>query len=223
MITTISFASVWRNWPIGYVAKLREPECVAWSIPRPVCREFAVLAGLGWIGKNTLLLNRQLGSWFFLAALATDLELDYDPADSADHCGTCRACLDACPTEAFVAPCVLDARRCISYLTIELREPIPATCVAASAIGCSAATYARMFAPGTTRRRGASSRRSPPVPAATRQDWLNCIALDDEEFRRRFRDTPLSRAQRAAGYCAMRRSCWGTALFARDAPRSFAV
>lgn len=88
-------------------------------------KAWAKKAGLGWVGKNSNLINQRSGSFFFLAELIVDLELEYDIAPTADHCGTCTRCIDACPTEAIVAPYVVDGSRCISYLTIELKNELP--------------------------------------------------------------------------------------------------
>ena len=87
-------------------------------------KAWAAKSGLGWIGKNSNLLTKQTGSFYFIAELIVDLDLEYDQA-TTDHCGSCTACLDACPTEAIVAPYVVDGSKCISYFTIELKENIP--------------------------------------------------------------------------------------------------
>lgn len=89
-------------------------------------KAWAKKAGLGWIGKNSNLISKQKGSFFFLAELIVDIELNYDIEPTADHCGTCTRCIDACPTDAIVAPQIVDGSRCISYLTIELKNEIPA-------------------------------------------------------------------------------------------------
>jgi epoxyqueuosine reductase len=88
-------------------------------------KAWAAKSGLGWIGKNSNLLTQQVGSFYFIAELIIDLELEYDHA-TTDHCGTCTACIDSCPTEAIVAPYIVDGSKCISYFTIELKENIPA-------------------------------------------------------------------------------------------------
>ena len=90
-------------------------------------RAWAKRSGIGWIGKNSNLISKKSGSFFFLAELIIDLELAYDDAFETDHCGTCTKCIDACPTDAILSPFIVDAKKCISYLTIELKEEIPAS------------------------------------------------------------------------------------------------
>lgn len=159
-------------------------------------REFAQLAGLGWVGKNTLLLNRDAGSYFFLAALLTDVELAYDAPHESDHCGTCTACLDACPTDAFPQAGVLDASRCISYLTIELRDHIPATLrpgIGDWLFGCDVCQEVcpwNRFAPAS------EIAELQPVESMNPVELAELFSLTDEEFRRRFRKTPLWRPHR---------------------------
>lgn len=87
-------------------------------------KAWAVRAGLGWLGKHTNLITKELGSWIFIGSLLLNIELDYDTGIVEDHCGTCTACIDACPTDAIVEPYVVDSRKCISYATIELRDDV---------------------------------------------------------------------------------------------------
>ena len=159
-------------------------------------REFAQLAGLGWTGKNTLLLNKDAGSWFFLAALVTDLELDYDQPNQTDHCGTCRACLDACPTDAFVAPYVLDARRCISYLTIELSEPIPPELRLSMGDWLFGCDVCQEVCPWNHKAPLSTESRFQPLAGMTTLDLVELFELDEAAFRARFHHTPLWRPRR---------------------------
>jgi epoxyqueuosine reductase len=157
-------------------------------------RDFARRAGLGWFGKNTMLLNRRLGSYFLLGALLLDLELPPDPPFTANHCGTCTACLEACPTGAFPAPGQLDSRHCISYLTIELRESIPEELrpqMGDWVFGCDVCQEVCPW----NRKIGVE----PGLPAREeldRLDLIELLGLSEEEFRRRFRDTALWRPKR---------------------------
>jgi epoxyqueuosine reductase len=159
-------------------------------------REFAQLAGLGWVGKHTLLINRQQGSWFFLAALITDVELSYDTPHETDHCGTCRACLDACPTGAFPQPYVLDATRCISYLTIELREAVPAELRSGIGDWLFGCDICQDVCPWNSRAPLIRQAEFMPREDSNPINLISLFELDDAAFRERFRHTPLWRPKR---------------------------
>lgn len=159
-------------------------------------REFAQLAGLGWIGKHTLVLNRQRGSWFFLAALLTDLELEYDAPHATDHCGTCRACLDACPTDAFPQPYVLDATRCISYLTIELKDAIPEELRAGLGDWLFGCDVCQEVCPWNGHAEPVRHAMFEPLVGNNPLELTQLFELDEAAFRARFRQTPLWRPKR---------------------------
>lgn len=162
-------------------------------------RDFARMAGIGWFGKNTMLINRSLGSWFFLGAVLTTVPLEYSVPYEEDFCGTCTACLDACPTQAFPEPHVLDSNRCISYLTIERRDkPVPHELregIQDWVFGCDICQEVcpwNRFAP----------RQSPdafhPVEHLSDPDCTWLLQLSDQAFAETFKDTPLERTGRAA-------------------------
>jgi epoxyqueuosine reductase len=159
-------------------------------------REFAQLAGLGWVGKHTLLINPARGSWFFLAALLTDIELEYDQPHETDHCGTCRACLDACPTNAFPQPYVLDATRCISYLTIELRDAIPTDLRAGIGDWLFGCDVCQEVCPWNSKAEPTSQIEFAPVKENNPIELTSLFSLDDAAFRARFRHSPLWRPKR---------------------------
>ncbi len=159
-------------------------------------RDFAQLAGLGWIGKNTLLLNRGWGSWFFLAALLTTEPLEYDEPFRADHCGTCRACVDACPTGALVAPHCLDARKCISYLSIEFRGTVSRELRPAIGDWLFGCDVCQEVCPWNRRTPVSSELAFQPAAGMNPVKLAEVFVLDDEAFRQRYRETPLWRPGR---------------------------
>jgi epoxyqueuosine reductase len=160
-------------------------------------KPLAEAAGLGWQGKHTNLVSRQDGSWLFLGAIYTTLELDASPAPHAVRCGSCTACLDACPTGAFPAPFRLDARRCISYLTIEHKGPIPEEF--REAIGnrvygcddCLAVCPWNRFADAGRANKAFLPRAELAAPALA-----DLLALDDAAFRKVFAGSPIKRIGR---------------------------
>ena len=160
-------------------------------------RDYARLAGLGWIGKNTMLIHRRVGSFTVLGALLVDRELAYDAPHESSHCGTCTRCLDACPTGAFDGPNRLDANKCLSYWTIEHRGPIPeamADRLDGWAFGCDVCQDVCPW------NRKAPAGREPALSASgewTDPDLIAWLESDPAEFRRRLKGTALARAKRS--------------------------
>jgi epoxyqueuosine reductase len=160
-------------------------------------RDFARLAGLGWIGKNTMLIDRRVGSYTVLGALLTDAELQPDEPFTTDHCGTCTRCLDACPTGAFVGPYQLDSRRCVSFWNIEHRGPIAADFadqLHGWVFGCD---ICQEVCPWN---RKAPAGREPELEP--RSEWINpdlieWLSMDDVTLTRRLKGTALLRAKRS--------------------------
>jgi epoxyqueuosine reductase len=158
-------------------------------------KPLAARAGLGWQGKHTNLVSREFGSWLFLGAILTDLDLPPDPPE-ADHCGQCRACLDACPTRAFPAPYRLDARRCISYLTIEHKGPIPhelRTAIGNRIFGCddclAVCPWNKFASAGREAKLAARADLKAPRLG-------ELASLDDASFRALFARSPIKRVGR---------------------------
>jgi epoxyqueuosine reductase len=158
-------------------------------------RAYAAEAGLGAWGKNTCLLHPEHGSWFFLGEVVTDLDMAAD-APRPDMCGTCTACLDACPTGALPAPYALDATRCISYLTIEVRGAIAEERrdgLGRHVFGCD---ICQDVCPWNRKRRHRGPAAFEPRPGAFAPDLADLASLDDAAFRERFRRSPVKRAKR---------------------------
>jgi epoxyqueuosine reductase len=158
-------------------------------------RDFAADAGIGWHGKSTMLLNRELGTWFFLAEIFTTLELPPDPPQVA-RCGSCTRCIEACPTGAITAPHQLDARRCISYLTIELKGSIPEqfrSLIGDRIFGCDDCLEA---CPWNRFAKVARETAFAARPNITQTKLRDLLLLDEASFRELFRDSPIQRTKR---------------------------
>ncbi|HKH91748.1 MAG TPA: tRNA epoxyqueuosine(34) reductase QueG [Gemmatimonadaceae bacterium] len=164
-------------------------------------RDLARRAGLGWFGKNTNLIHPERGSFFFLGALVVDLELKTDAPFEADRCGTCTRCIEACPTQAITAPRELDARRCISYLTIELREEVPIELregIGDRVYGCD---VCQDVCPWNVRFARYAPYGSPFEPRAAiaakdaRTLARELLAMSQEEFSAAFKNSPMKRAK----------------------------
>lgn len=177
---------------LGGADTLAKAYCDAGPVPE---RELAQRAGIGWIGKNTMLIDPGAGSFFFLAVILTNLDVALDLPFEADRCGSCRRCLDACPTGAFAAERVLDSRRCIAYLTIEHRGPLDATAATMLGEWVFGCDVCQEVCPWNVKfAQAADDPALEPDPALARLPLAQLVDIPDEEFERRYGHTALQRA-----------------------------
>ncbi|NGY36289.1 tRNA epoxyqueuosine(34) reductase QueG [Flavobacterium sp. XN-5] len=157
-------------------------------------KAWAAKSGLGWIGKNSNLLTQKVGSFYFIAELIVDLDLDYDFA-TTDHCGTCTACIDACPTQAIVAPYVVDGSKCISYFTIELKENIPQEMKGQFddwAFGCDVCQDVCPWNKFSKPHNEPLFNPNTEILSMSKKDWDE---ITEETFKAVFKDSPLNRSK----------------------------
>lgn len=159
-------------------------------------RDLAQRAGLGWIGKNTCLIHPKFGSFFFLAEILLGLELQPDLPFQADHCGTCTRCIEACPTQCILPDRTIDARRCLSYLTIENKGDIPPDLRPALGDWVFGCDICQMVCPWNRFAPHDVDASFAPRPASAQPDLVSALALSPADFNRAFKGTPLQRAKR---------------------------
>lgn len=159
-------------------------------------RSWATRTGLGWVGKNGNLITKQSGSFFFIATLITDLQLEYDAPFATDHCGTCTRCIDACPTDAIMSPALIDGSKCISYLTIELKDALLPSGFENKmdgwAFGCD---ICQDVCPWNRFSKPHSESQFSPIPEVLHLSSSEWEELREDEFRKIFKNSPLKRTK----------------------------
>ncbi len=176
-------------------------------------RSWAVRSGLGWVGKSGNLITRQSGSYFFIATLITDLDLPADPPFKTDHCGTCTRCMDACPTQAIVSPAEVDGSRCISYLTIELKDALTPSGLEGQLdnwmFGCD---VCQEVCPWNRFSKPHSEPHFQPLPEVLNLTLSQWEELSEEAFRKIFKNSPLKRSK----YSGIRRNLHAIQILPRQ-------
>ncbi|RQW11798.1 tRNA epoxyqueuosine(34) reductase QueG [candidate division KSB1 bacterium] len=160
-------------------------------------KAWAVRAGIGWQGKHSIVITRDHGSWFFIGAIIVDVELSYDVPFSADHCGGCRKCIEACPTRAIAEPYVVDAQRCISYLTVELKhdKPYPEALKARVGLQIFGCDICQNVCPWNRFAKSTNEPAFQPYPQHIDPDLGDLLRMTREEFQQKYRHSPIKRTK----------------------------